>query len=430
MQLKQPIGASLTAAACGLLGTLPHVAVAADDSDRWQADTALFYWGEGDGRVQDMSLRAAVHRALGDDSSVDANLTIDTLTGASPSGAVLSNSVQTFTRPSGAGSYQVPADTTPLDDSFLDTRVAIAGTWQQALGESMRWKAGVTASGEFDYQHYGANAWLERDFNLRNTTLYAGAAIGRDDIRPVGGAPLPLTAMRGVGDNSSKLADDSKDVLDALLGITQILTRRSLVEITYSYGQSTGYLTDPYKVLTVVDAVSGLPVAGSPGSGLNLYLYERRPDSRTKHSVFGEWRHAFDRDSFALSYRFMADDWGIRSHTVEGRYRRNLRPGLYIEPHLRYYQQGAADFYRTELVNGAILPQFASADYRLAQGDALTAGLKLGRPSPDGEFSVRLEYYRQTAEPSAGSGIGYLANRELVPPLSAVIAQFGYKFSF
>jgi hypothetical protein len=41
---------------------------------------------------------------------------------------------------------------------------------------------------------------------------------------------------------------------------------------------------------------------------------------------------------------------------------------------------------------------------------------------------VRLAYYRQEANPSPGVAVGDLAGFDLVPPLTAVIAQFGYKF--
>ncbi len=133
------------------------------------------------------------------------NLTIDVLTGATPSGAVPANSVQTFTPPSGRDSYTVAPGVTPLDDTFLDTRVALSANWQQALGESMRWSAGFSASQEYDYLHLGINGRLERDFNMRNTTAYIGAAIAQDDIEPVGGAPIPLAPMREI-DNSRQQA--------------------------------------------------------------------------------------------------------------------------------------------------------------------------------------------------------------------------------
>ena len=429
MQLKKSIGASLAAATCGLLGALPATPVQAEEPPKWQIDTALLYWGENDGRVKDASITAAVRRALDEDRSFNITATLDTLTGASPSGAVPSASVQTFTRPSGNESYRVAAGAAPLDDTFKDTRVALSGGWRQSLGEHMRWDIGASASHEYDYQHFGVNGRLERDFNLRNTTLYVGAAYGKDDVKPVGGAPLGFAPMRGLNDDRGKLGSESKDVIDVLFGVTQVVSRRSRVELAYSYGKSDGYLSDPYKVLSVVDPVTGMPVAGPAGSGLNLYLFEKRPETRVKQSLFAEWRYAFDRDSLALSYRLMDDDWGVVSHTVDARYRWNRTAHDYIEPHLRYYKQGAADFYRTALLSGAPLPTYASADYRLAEGDAMTAGFKYGRRTRAGEFSVRLEYYRQTAEASPGSAVGALAGYDLVPPLTAVIVQFGYKFS-
>jgi hypothetical protein len=82
------------------------------------------------------------------------------------------------------------------------------------------------------------------------------------------------------------------------------------------------------------------------------------------------------------------------------------------------------------LFQGDPQPDFASADHRLADMGAYTAGFKYGRRTQRGEFSIRLEYYRQEGDPSPGSAVGDLASFELVPPLTAIIAQFGYKFRF
>jgi hypothetical protein len=299
----------------------------------------------------------------------------------------------------------------------------------------MRWNVGVSGSDEYDYLHLGVNARLERDFNLRNTTLFLGAAYAQDEISPVGGTPIALTPMfgedEGEGEDDEDRSDKlTKDVMDVLVGITQVLSRRSLLEVAFSYGQSDGYLTDPYKILSVVDPVTGAPVPGPEDEVPFLYRYEKRPDTRAKQSLFAEWRHAFDRDSMAVSYRIMDDDWGITSHTLETRYRWNIDEDSYLEPHLRYYTQSAADFYRTALFAGEPLPEFASADHRLADMDAWTAGVKYGHRTKRGELDVRLEYYRQTGDPSPGAAVGDLAGFELVPPLTAIIAQFGYKFRF
>jgi len=443
MQLKKPIGASLAAATCGLLGALPAAPAAAQDAKDWDIESSLLYYGEDNDRVKDVSLDVAIRRALDEDRSFSINLTVDSLTGATPNGAVPTNDVQVFTGASGGKGYIVEPGEVPLDPTFLDTRIAASANWQQGLGEASRWNVGVSVSDEYDYFHAGANARFEHDFNLRITTAYLGIAYGQDDIKPVGGAPIGLTPMVALMDNGGGADEEpgdndgyrdggtslSKDVTDLLVGVTQILSRRSLLELSYSYGKSDGYLTEPYKLLSVVDPVTGIPVPGPDGAPF-LYLYEKRPDQRTKQSVFAEWRHAFDRDSMAVNFRYMTDDWDVTSETAEVRYRWNINERSYLEPHLRYYTQTAAEFYRTVLFADERLPRFASADYRLADLDAYTVGAKYGHLTDHGEFTVRLEYYQQDSNPSPGSAVGELANHELILPMSAAILQFGYRFKF
>ena len=196
MQLKRmAIGATLANATCGLLGALPAAPVAAQEVSDWEIDTSLLYYAEDNDRVTDGSLMTSARRMFDEDRSLDLNLTVDVLTGATPSGAVPSSQPQTFTSPSGKDSYLIEPGATPLDGSFLDTRIALSASWQQSLGDSMRWSAGFSASHEYDYFHVGVNGRIERDFNKRNTTVYLGAAYAQDDIQPVGGAPIGLAPM-------------------------------------------------------------------------------------------------------------------------------------------------------------------------------------------------------------------------------------------
>jgi hypothetical protein len=96
---------------------------------------------------------------------------------------------------------------------------------------------------------------------------------------------------------------------------------------------------------------------------------------------------------------------------------------------VRFYQQTAAEFYRTVLFDGAPLPAYASADHRLGEFDGLTVGLKYGQATAGGgEWWARIEYYTQTGAASPGSAVGALANFDLYPGLNALIAQFNYKF--
>ena len=130
------------------------------------------------------------------------------------------------------------------------------------------------------------------------------------------------------------------------------------------------------------------------------------------------------------SYRYMTDDWEIDSHTLDLRYRWPLGESRYIEPHVRYYTQTAAEFYQLSLDSSQTLPAFASADYRLGEFDAVTAGFKYGWKTRSGnDMSVRLEWYTQSGKVPGDQLIGNQALRDNYPDLNAIIVQFSYRFS-
>ena len=130
-----------------------------------------------------------------------------------------------------------------------------------------------------------------------------------------------------------------------------------MLRLNYSYSDSSGYLTDPYKMLSVVDPVTGEPVVrahrrrASQGPD-GIYLFEHRPDTRRRQSLYGELRQDFSGKVLQLGYRYSTDDWEIDSHTLEARLRLPFGDSSYLEPHLRYYSQTAASFYRYSLADG------------------------------------------------------------------------------
>lgn len=397
----------LATAVCSLLGSSPLAQ--AGTFEGWDLDTSLLYYHEGDGRVSAIEPVITMRRAFANDRAAHLKLTLDSLTGATPNGAIPSSVPQTFTRPSGSDSYTVQPGQTPLDNTFHDTRIAVNGSWEQPLSRLLKLNVGGNYSMEYDFTSMGGNASLARDFNDRNTTLSVGAAFESDTVKPVGDVPIPFAAMAAAGAAQNRQgATESKTVIDGLLGLTQVIDARTITQLNYSISRSNGYLNDPYKILTVTDPSTGLPVR---------YLYENRPDLRTKHALYWLLRHHLRRDIVSGSYRFFIDDWGVLSHTLDLNYRWKVHPKWWLEPHLRYYDQTQADFYRTQLVNGASLPAEASADYRLASFRGYTLGLQWGFDfANDTSLVVKAEYYttRGRTDP--------------YPDLDATILQVGYKF--
>ena len=310
--------------------------------------------------------------------------------------------------------------------------MALSASWQQSAGEKGLVSVGLSASKEYDYLHTGINAKYAHDFNQRNTTVSAGFAYARDSIEPVGGAPAPLTQMLDIGDLSNRLGDDDKDVFDVVLGVSQVINRNLVVSANYSFSQQDGYLNNPYKVLSLVDGVTGdtLPRAPGPEGGPSgQFLFEGRPDQRTLHGLYTQAKLNLGGKVLDASYRYMTDDWDIGSHTLDLRFRWPVGQSSYIEPHVRFYSQNEAEFYRLSLDSSQELPQFASSDYRLGNFDALTAGLKLGwKTRNDNDMAVRVEWYTQSGTVPAGQLIGNQASRDNYPDLNALIVQFSYRF--
>lgn len=414
MQLKhKSVSHGLAMATATLLGGIATVSHGAQTND-WEVDSGVLYYSES-GRVSAIEPVVRLRRDLGDEEALSVRLVVDSLTGASANGAIPTDSPQTFTTPSGDGTYTTGANETPLDPSFHDTRVAINTQWDKPLSPTLKGAFAFNGSNEYDYTSLGLSSTLSWDINQRNTTLSAGLSYSMDSIAAAGGIPLGLSAMpQSPAQHKQILGDsDDKSVVDLLFGLTQILGRNTLMQFNYNIGRDTGYLTDPYKILSVVNANDSITLSDPP------YLYEKRPQNRTRNALYWKWIHQFQRDVIHLAYRYYWDDWGIRAHTLDARYRYELNDRHYLMPHLRYAQQQRADFYHYKLVQGA-LPEYASADYRLADLSTTTIGLKYGfTPQAGSEFSIRAELMKQQSEGDAP-----------FPDVDATILQLNYRFTF
>ena len=418
------ISGLLSAASASLLGA--HNAQA---ESAWDVETAVLMYSETD-RVSVVEPVISAKKDLNDTDILSMKLTLNALTGASANGAVPSSQPQTFTSPSGKDTYTVDPNETPKDPSFRDARASYGITWDQALDRFDRLKLGANVSVEQDFLSLSGNAGWSTETHQRNTRYDIGANLELDAISPSGGAPEPLTVMDLNASNDNGGDDDdeeeggehkSRTVLDLLLGVTQIIDRSSLFQVNLSLSAADGYMTDPYKFVSVVDPVSGDPVR---------ILYESRPSTRSKTSIFGKYKKTFaNEDVLTASLRWMTDDWGVDSQTLNLSYRLVFDGGHYLQPHLRLYRQTAADFYRYFLRSDEPLPRHASADYRLGELSTRTVGIKYGKSDPFGnDWSVRLEYYLQSGDGSPAEAVGQLRSQDLFPDVEAWIVQVNYAF--
>jgi hypothetical protein len=407
----------LGSAALALL--LVPVAAAAADAPSTQIDyTTLFYSEQGRAQVLEPVVRAT--RLFGDGQILSAQIGLDLITGASPSGALPSGTVQTTTSPSGrtitTGAGEIPTT------KFQDHRAGLDVDWTRPVGKYLSSTLGVHASREEDYQSLGVSGKMSAEMLQRSVTVTAGAGVNFDSVFPVGGTPMGLSDGTEVTHG-----DNSKRVTSLLLGVSRVMSRRWLLGLDASRTFETGYLTEPYKVISLVNFRTGLPGG---------QLTDKRPSSRSRTSLLLSSAYHFEDDILYSSYRYYQDSWGVQSHTVEARYRHDLtgaeRSGWYFEPHLRFYDQTAADFFTFGLIDGLAPPEFATSDYRLGKLTTATVGLtfafRLGeRP---GLWTVRADYIRLDGRGSPPANLGAAGNFDLTPAVNTASLVAGYSFSF
>jgi hypothetical protein len=220
---------------------------------------------------------------------------------------------------------------------------------------------------------------------------------------------------------AAKGGNRTKAVIDAVFGVSQVMNRYWLSQLSYSIGSSSGYQTDPYRIISVVDPASGAP---------QQYLYESRPGSRLRQSLFSGNKIAIGPTIADLSLRAYHDSWGINSVTAELAERIPVTSWMYVEPHIRYYSQSKATFFHDYLRAGQPLPGNASWDSRLGMFTATTAGLKIGFRVGPGELYGRAESYVQKGNSHPPGAPGGLAGQNLFTGVKATSVIVGYSFAF
>jgi uncharacterized protein DUF3570 len=407
-----PLREVLHTAALALL--LVPAAAKADQTPSNQVDVTNLFYGE-QGRTQVIEPVVRFAHLFADGQSISAQFTIDAITGASLTGALPSGQVQTRTTASGrvVRSAAGALPTAP----FNDHRFALGGEWKAPVGRFVTTTLGGHVSREKDYQSFGLDAGASVDLMQRMVTISFGGGISHDDVFPVGGTPAGLSdgTIIFTGKNSKK-------VTNLLLGGSRILSRRWMMSINGVKTIESGYLTEPYKLVSVVNR-SGVPVSE---------LTDKRPTTRDRNSVLLSSVYHFTDDVLYTSYRYYWDSWSVRSHTIDAKYRHDVTTEFYVEPLIRLYSQSAASFYTGALIQGQPLPDFATSDYRLGSLRTFSIGSTFGYTPEDGPgaWTVRAEWIRQAGDSSPPNAIGIQRRFDLSPPLNIYAIVVGYSFSY
>ncbi len=181
---------------------------------------------------------------------------------------------------------------------------------------------GYTNSSENDYEANTAYFSVSQEFFGGMSTVTLGYARGQDEV-----------GVRG----DESFSEDA-DRQNYQLGLSQVMTRNSLLGVDLEVVTDEGFLENPYRRNRYID----------PDDPNNFILDqpERYPETRTSFSVATRALYYLPyRASIRGEFRYFSDSWGIDAQTFELAYVHALNPRWTLEGRARYYVQDEADFY-------------------------------------------------------------------------------------
>jgi hypothetical protein len=331
-------------------------------------DVRYLYYQESAGRTKVLNPWIGINQDFGlRGGTLSLLFAYDTITGASPSGAY--PTIDATTSASAAGSSSIPMV------AYTDTRTSVTASYAHRFGAHFP-SIDISYSKEDDYLARGAGIADSWTLARGRGTLHMAAAISRDVVTPV---------------TTHVSSDKSSNAI--ALGWSWIIGERDLIDLSGSWVNLSGYLTDPYKVV---------PVGSTT-------VPENRPDSRSRKAILLKYGHFFidARGALKTAFRIYWDDWAIRAYTLDLVYDQRVGSDWIVTPEIRLYSQNSASFFAYEF---AVPQPYMSSDYRLSSFYSVLGGLTVSYQFPhDITLSLGAAYQWQY-------GLDRVTPRIAVPP--------------
>jgi hypothetical protein len=241
---------------------------------------------------------------------------------------------------------------------------------------------GTSASTTFNASYsqerdYHATALgVEHSFPLNSAlTFGAGGSFSHDLIAPTDAILY------------DRVRHEEKNTGSVFGSLAWVIDKSSVVQTGVQFNVENGYLSDPYKLVSVGDAI----------------IADARPGSRTEAAWLLRYRRAFSAADAALhlDYRYAQDSWGVAAHTLDVGWYQSLPGGWQLIPTARYYSQQQARFYAPFFLDSGA-HQFFSSDYRLGTFGAFSASMNLRKRIAHWELSAGVERYHAATDYALG----------------------------
>lgn len=296
----------------------------------------------------------------------------ETMTGATPWYVAPSNV--------DAGTPTVVTTGASVDDQRLDA----SGTLTYYVSSDTAVSGSFGFSVEEDYTSVYGGMGVVLEFYNKHVTADFGLSFASDKL-------TPTPAYNGNLNQTIRIEEASRGTFGVYAGFTQVLNKISTFQTGVSYSAKHGYLTDPYKLVAIVDQ----------NNLVTRIENEQRPIDRRQFAYVARYRLYLDMIStaFHLDYRYYTDNWKVYSNTVETSAHFRWKEFLFTGG-FRYYDQAEADFYDFYF-NGTCEDRSCSSDYRLSTFEAYSARFRLEYDAGAIKPIVSFETYDATGESPA-----------------------------
>ncbi|MBI2378396.1 MAG: DUF3570 domain-containing protein [Deltaproteobacteria bacterium] len=275
---------------------------------------------------------------------------------------------------------------TSATQQFKEVRhgVAVSGAQRVASLET-ELSGAVAYSHEADYRSITLGGGFSSELLEKNLTVGLGYSFVSNDV---GRSGTPFSNF-----------SESSRIHAFSFSITQLLSKRSYLQLSGSVIGSYGYQASVYRYVPVflegtVDPAKVNETTLLDGSVVPVMRpAERLPQDRLRAAGVVRLNQGFATDtSVSADYRFYGDGWGVQSHTIGLAVYQHLPAGLVLRGRNRLYLQSAADFYQDVAMVGAAgeLPELYTSDRELGTFWYDMAGLKLILELGKGELFERV----------------------------------------
>ncbi len=283
----------------------------------------VMYHGYEGGGVEVNGPSILVRKSVGDSVSISGNYYVDSISSAS---------------------IDVVTSASPYTEERKEKSVSV-----DYLRNKTLMSLAYTDSDESDYAASTISFSVSQDLFGDLTTVSLGYAMGNDEVR----------------NNTDASFSETTDRQNYRLGLTQILSKNSLLAVNWETITDQGYLNNPYRSVRYLDG--------------DTYLTEPEvyPRTRTSNALAFRLRYYLPyRAAVGGEYRYFNDTWGINAHTAEVGYTHPLHKDWVFDVKYRYYSQGAADFY-SDLFAYEGEQNFRARDKELSSFNSHTLGFAL-----------------------------------------------------